>query len=87
MKFKVIKQIPKSKAKKGMIGILGGDNKDVELYDDHDSCLAKLCKPELVWINKFGFFLRGFEECGIGKYGIQKFRYQEWYCEIVEEAK
>lgn len=89
MKYKLFKQLPKQQ-RKGIEGTLSvGTDKIGGLianFFQDETLIAELYKPDIVWINLYGIYLRGYEPAGIDVHHRQKFVYQEWFCAYMIEA-
>jgi len=79
MKAKIYLQLPRLR-KTTLTGYIGGDSKEICMFDENHRQTAELLRPELLNISKHGMLLRGFELNGHTRDGREKLRYQEWYC-------
>ena len=77
--FKVFTQIPKP-SKKGVNGTISVHNASIILFDPDSRIELEMQKPEIVHMNEYGIFFRGFQPDGCTKTGVPKYTYQEWWC-------
>jgi len=86
MNFILHKQKPKPN-RKGIRGSLAVHNLPpdglVAYFIQDETIIAKLHKPDIVFINLPGIMLKGYEPAGADRQGRQKFTYQEWFCSFL----
>lgn len=86
IKYRFIPQTGSKPKIKG-IGILTIHNKEAMFFENkagqYDKLLGRLKEPEVVSINSFGIFLKGYELVGFDKTGKEKYKYKEWYCSFI----
>jgi len=64
-----------------MIGHIDCDNKQVMmLFSPEGEILSQMHGCRISTIAKMGMTFTGYEPDGYDKYGVTKFKYQEWYC-------
>ena len=84
MFYTVYKQLPKPK--KIGIGTISITNGDAHCFGEV-FLIDKLARIKLEWMAVKGFMISGFEDVGVDKHGMTKYRYQEWFCEYCESKE
>ena len=79
---------PDKKGIKGLLAVhdLPPDGLIAYLFQD-ERLLAKLRKPDIIFINAHGVSMKGYEPAGCDRQGRQKFVYQEWFCAFVKGSE
>lgn len=76
----VYKQIP-TPSKKPIAGTLDCDRQGtMRLWDSDGRIAMELREASIKFIGKHGFAFKGYEPDGVDKRGVEKFKYQEWWC-------
>jgi hypothetical protein len=67
------------------------DKAEMFFWDDANNpqghVLAKLEKPEIIFINSIGMMVKGYEPDGVDRAGRRKFKYQEWFVAFLDSKK
>jgi len=90
MKGNLYLQKPKP-SKKQLVGEVTSDKAEMFFWDDANNpqghVLAKLEKPEIIFINSRGMMVKGYEPDGVDRAGRRKFKYQEWFVAFLDSKK